>query len=243
MWQHAFARRLAVAHTFADVGAIVCRHTREVLGGARTMVSLFAREPNVAIVVDDFGRQLTNDERLERAQRSMVDPALAQLLAHHAPVGSQTTRWNPLVEPLGLLGYVRSEAASALSRAQQRDLDVAAAYASARLVQLGVTATTASIALRKLTARQREVAELAAAGRTNDEIAALVGASVNTIKKHLKLVFGELRVQSRTELAARFARIPIEDELPVGVSQLDDVWVTKTGTRSGTRRTTTIGRG
>jgi DNA-binding CsgD family transcriptional regulator len=157
-------------------------------------------------------------------------------------VSHGATRWIPLVEPAGLLGYLYCEATLSLSRAQQRDLDVLGAYASARLVQLGVTVAVDRSPLHVLTPRQREVAELAAAGRSNDEIASALGASVNTIKKHLKVVFAQLGLQSRADLARRLSRSAPDDKLLPGVTRLGNVWVTKAGTRTGHRRSRPVGR-
>src|SRR5207247_2430051 len=52
-----------------------------------------------------------------------------------------------------------------------------------------------------LTETQLRVAELAAGGRTNREIAAALFLSVNTVQAYLKRVYRELGVRSRTELA------------------------------------------
>jgi DNA-binding CsgD family transcriptional regulator len=55
----------------------------------------------------------------------------------------------------------------------------------------------------ELTSMQRRVAELAAEGRSNREIAGLLFVSENTVESHLKRVFEKLGVRSRTELARR----------------------------------------
>jgi DNA-binding CsgD family transcriptional regulator len=47
------------------------------------------------------------------------------------------------------------------------------------------------------------VAELAAAGRTNREIAQTMFLSVHTVEDNLRRVYGKLGVRSRTELAAK----------------------------------------
>ncbi len=53
----------------------------------------------------------------------------------------------------------------------------------------------------RLGPRQRQIAELAALGQTNDEIARALAISVNTVKARLKEVFERLDVRNRTELA------------------------------------------
>jgi DNA-binding CsgD family transcriptional regulator len=47
------------------------------------------------------------------------------------------------------------------------------------------------------------VAELAAAGRTNREIARAMFLSVHTVEDNLRRVYGKLGIRSRTELAAK----------------------------------------
>jgi DNA-binding CsgD family transcriptional regulator len=59
-----------------------------------------------------------------------------------------------------------------------------------------------------LTETERRVAELAAAGQTNREIAAALFMSVHTVEAHLTRIFRALDVHSRTELA----RVVLEGE-------------------------------
>lgn len=61
----------------------------------------------------------------------------------------------------------------------------------------------------ELTARQREVLTLLAAGNTNKEIATLLGSSESTIRSHLAAVFRHLGVQNR----AQAVRVAIERNL------------------------------
>ena len=69
------------------------------------------------------------------------------------------------------------------------------ATASARVPPPQPTAT--------LTAREREIAELVAAGRTNREVAAQLVLSERTIEAHLRNVYAKLGVRSRVELTRR----------------------------------------
>ena len=52
-----------------------------------------------------------------------------------------------------------------------------------------------------LTAREREIAELIAAGRTNREVAEQLVLSIRTVEAHLRNIYGKLGVRSRVELA------------------------------------------
>lgn len=62
---------------------------------------------------------------------------------------------------------------------------------------------------RTLTAREREVAELAASGLTNKEIASRLIVSVSTVEASLTKVYAKLAVRSRTELARRVGEMPL----------------------------------
>ncbi|WP_028067831.1 helix-turn-helix transcriptional regulator [Solirubrobacter soli] len=67
-------------------------------------------------------------------------------------------------------------------------------------------ASDATAGLAALSAREREVVALVAAGRTNPAIAEELFLSVKTVETHLRNVFSKLGVASRAEVAAAFAR-------------------------------------
>ena len=54
-----------------------------------------------------------------------------------------------------------------------------------------------------LTAREREILALVAAGKTNAEIAAVLAISPRTVQKHLEHIFQKLGVETRTAAAVR----------------------------------------
>jgi DNA-binding CsgD family transcriptional regulator len=60
--------------------------------------------------------------------------------------------------------------------------------------------------LAPLTAREREIAELVGAGRTNREVAEQLVLSTRTIEAHLRNIYAKLGVRSRVELAREAAR-------------------------------------
>ena len=67
-------------------------------------------------------------------------------------------------------------------------------------------------ALGSLTGREREIADLVAAGRTNREVAEQLVLSPKTIEAHLRNIYAKLGVRSRVELARQAAcRIRVRD--------------------------------
>lgn len=58
-------------------------------------------------------------------------------------------------------------------------------------------------ALLPLTRREREVLTWLAAGKTDREIAAILGASPRTVQKHLQHIYGKLGVETRTAAVMR----------------------------------------
>jgi DNA-binding CsgD family transcriptional regulator len=70
----------------------------------------------------------------------------------------------------------------------------------------------------ELTATEQRVAELAAEGLTNREIAAALYLSPNTVQAYLKRVYRELGIRSRTELARKLPPPPGSKSTDPGVS-------------------------
>jgi DNA-binding CsgD family transcriptional regulator len=68
-----------------------------------------------------------------------------------------------------------------------------------------VASLTNAEPLAALTPREREVVGWVAAGKTNAQIATIVGASVRTVAKHLERVYEKLGVETRTAAAMRVA--------------------------------------
>lgn len=66
-----------------------------------------------------------------------------------------------------------------------------------------------------LTTREVEVLEALAAGMSNEDIATSLYVSVNTVKTHLKNVYGKLQVASRTQAVARATELGLIG-VPVG---------------------------
>jgi DNA-binding CsgD family transcriptional regulator len=55
-----------------------------------------------------------------------------------------------------------------------------------------------------LTPREEEILELVAEGKTNPEIAEMLGIAPTTVRRHLKNVYAKLGVHTRTAAVTRF---------------------------------------
>ena len=65
------------------------------------------------------------------------------------------------------------------------------------------THTRFDVTAVSLTPREREVLDWVAAGKTNRDIAAIIGAGARTVEKHLERIYEKLGVETRTAAAMR----------------------------------------
>ncbi|GAC1316005.1 MAG: hypothetical protein NVSMB2_08370 [Chloroflexota bacterium] len=77
-----------------------------------------------------------------------------------------------------------------------------------------------------LTAREREVAQLVAAGLTNDEIAQRLVLTPGTVANHVAHILGKERLRSRVQLAARFASKASTQDILTLLTRLQEVGAT-----------------
>jgi DNA-binding CsgD family transcriptional regulator len=63
--------------------------------------------------------------------------------------------------------------------------------------------------LPRLTAREREILDLVAEGRTNAEIAERLWVSPGTVRRHLENIYAKLGVHTRTAAVAVFQKGPL----------------------------------
>lgn len=198
---HALDSYLLDARDFLEVAVATCRFVRDVHAIPRCRVTLHAPSGRPVIGVDTL-------------------PAAA----HDAHAGQVLLL--PVVNAHGLLASIRCEHRTSYPRHSRRELELIADRVAARLARLGITTNAG---LSQLTARQLDVAQLAASGRTNPEIADVLGLSENTVKKHLKDIYARLDVSNRTALASMVAAIVPrgDDAVPLGVTQREELTITR----------------
>jgi DNA-binding CsgD family transcriptional regulator len=83
--------------------------------------------------------------------------------------------------------------------------DLRAALEVLRTIGAQAPGWAAKPAGARLTPREREVLEWVAAGKTNRDIAAILGARPRTIEKHLERIYEKLGVETRTAAAGRIS--------------------------------------
>lgn len=74
---------------------------------------------------------------------------------------------------------------------------------AARPARDGFTRNDAALKALGVTARERAVLDLLAAGQSNKEIARALGVSPNTVKTHIARLYEKLDVQRRTQAVSR----------------------------------------
>jgi DNA-binding NarL/FixJ family response regulator len=125
--------------------------------------------------------------------------------------GSALDRAAARLEALGLLLHAAeaaAEAAAAHERAGRRGSALGSITAARRLraecpgAAPARLASTARLPLHELTEREREIAELAARGHRNREIATQLFLSIRTVNNHLNHVYTKLGFNDRGHLAA-----------------------------------------
>jgi DNA-binding NarL/FixJ family response regulator len=121
----------------------------------------------------------------------------------------------------GASGYVLKGAGAAELVSVLRTVNAGEVYVAPGLAWglLREMSRPRSVPLDELSAREREVLELVAAGLSNQEIGARLGLAEKTIKHYMTSILGKLRVRSRVEAALLAYR---EGIAPPMASELDE---------------------
>ena len=163
------------------------------LDDARAM--LCAADPPDVLLLDvqlgsDSGLTLLADGEGQRSDPAVRRTAIVLLTAFDYP------QYAAAALQLGAAGFVVKTAPIAELMAAVK------AAASGRLAFDG----RARGRVERLTGRELEIARLATAGRSNDEIGRTLGIATKTVEAHLGRLYARFDVASRTELAARALR-------------------------------------
>ncbi|MFF6839281.1 LuxR C-terminal-related transcriptional regulator [Streptomyces tanashiensis] len=151
------------------------------------------------------------------AATALVQGSLAEARAAHAaatapPDGPDPAALEAVAERMGALGlhlYAAEASAEAAGAWRRRNRAASAARAAARAQALrgrcqdaATPALAGAAATVPLSARERDIALMAARGRTSREIAETYVLSVRTVENHLGRIYRKLGVTGRADLAA-----------------------------------------
>jgi DNA-binding NarL/FixJ family response regulator len=108
----------------------------------------------------------------------------------------------------GARGYVlkgaeQHEIARAITAVAAGEAIFGPAVATRVLAYFATPPTTTPTPFPELTAREREVLDLLAAGHTNHQIAEQLGLSAKTVANHISAIFAKLQVADRTQAILR----------------------------------------
>lgn len=158
---------------------------------------------------------------LEIALSTQHNPVLHYLVEHHAPVHEallvtpktwqlicpRADHWHVMAGPIvsygkliGGVGFTRERGLPAFDHKNLADL-------SAICLHLSTWAATVrsqhQLITNHLTAREVQIAELVAQGKTNAEIGTELWITENSVKQALKRMFRKLKVSSRAEMVGQ----------------------------------------
>jgi len=120
------------------------------------------------------------------------------------------------VAPLRAHEHPENEVTFCLGGTRLRATAVAEPTDAHCLVSLAPAREPGAVAVR-LTARESEVLLWVARGKTNRDIAEILGMSPRTVNKHLEHIFEKLGVETRTAAAAAARRLQIDPTGPATV--------------------------
>jgi DNA-binding CsgD family transcriptional regulator len=190
------ANDLEVARGWVELAATQARAVAVPLVTARALRA----EAELALATSDPATALSRAEQAEqmaRAAGGRLDRLEGQLLCGRALLAKAQIAGGSAVLQSAAAEAGRAGAAG-LANAAARELR----RAGTRVSRRAAGAAVAGQGKAGLSAREREIAELVADGRTNKEVAATLFLSEKTVENNLSRVYTKLGVRSRTELAA-----------------------------------------
>jgi DNA-binding CsgD family transcriptional regulator len=147
-----------------------------------------------------FARESVEAARLAGGRSDQLD---AQLVCGRALVAAGR-RASGVAELQSVAQAAGTAGAGALADTAGRELRRAGTRVSRRATRAAAARGDASV----LSAREQEIVELVAAGRTNKEVASTLFLSEKTVENNLSRIYAKLGVRSRTELASALHEPP-----------------------------------
>lgn len=186
--------QLAAAERYADLAAAcpIAEYPRGRMHAARARAAVLAAQRRNHDAIAAAARSVTDAQ----AARSPVEIARSRLLLGHiqAALGEGEQAIGTLTQAEADLAVLGVERERDLAARQLRTL-------GKRPPRRSGTPHPRPEGARRLSMRERQVAQLVAAGRTNRQIATQLHITENTVETHLKRIFAKLGVSSRAAVA------------------------------------------
>jgi DNA-binding CsgD family transcriptional regulator len=220
--------QLERARSFVDAARLVCDAAKA--AGAHQCAIVLHRHGGPIVLSVDNSLALSDDDRRYVLTRHywVENPVLVSLretsrsICRCGPDGDVFAI--PIFGARGWCASVGFVMPRGYPMLVERELGMLATHLSVWCVQHGIDAVPDEEVLGE---RQHRIAELAARGHTNAEIAEALGISINTVKSRLKEVFERLNVHNRTELAHVLRRLAPLQGIPTGITRYKSVTVTR----------------
>jgi DNA-binding CsgD family transcriptional regulator len=244
-----FVGKLDRAERFVDAARIVCDETKA-LDIDQCAVLLHGASGPPVLAVDNF-LEITDEHRLYGVSQHNWDhnPIFIVMRERVGPLGVETldpltfiplarahgytgpTHYPfvvPVIGPSGWFATIMCGSARPPLVAVERDIAMIATHLSVWCTGHNMSDMLDPPPNERLGPRQQDIAQLAARGFMNAEIAHELGISINTVKSRLKQVFERLSVDNRTELANVLRPLAPADDVPDGVTHFETVTITRT---------------
>ena len=244
-----FGHKIARAASFIEAATIVCDEVRR-LGVFQCGVFLHQGNGPPTLVVDNYcgisdehrlvvglgednwkhnpGFNAIREQLRPSALEGLDNLAFNTLIRQKGYTGCDFYPYaSPVIGPHGWFATTLHASAEPYTPSLERALAMIATHLSVWCTQHGIDALRDPPICESVKLREHQIAYLAAGGQTNLEIAESMGISINTVKKHLKQVFEKVGVKNRTELVGALRNVAAPIDLPIGITHLRTVTVTR----------------
>jgi DNA-binding CsgD family transcriptional regulator len=214
--------QLARARTFVEAARLVCDQAK-LIGAQPCAIVLDSAAGPAALGVDNF-EGMPDEDR----EHIVTQPSLSTFVRRY---GDQRPNGDvfatPIVGASGSCATFGCALPLGYPIQMERDLAMMSTYFSVWCTQHGIAPVPRAIDDEQLAPRQHRIADLAARGYTNGEIADTLHISINTVKSRLQETFDRLSVHNRTELANVLRQLAPLQGVPRGITRYKTVTLTR----------------
>ena len=177
------------------------RVVAEASTGAGAITAVASSAPDV-VLMDVHMPGVDGVEATRRIVDAAPHVAIVVLTMHHDD-GTVFAALRAGARGYLLKGAPRAELLRAIHAAAAGEALFGPAIARRMMAYFGRPAPSEAPPFPELSAREREILELIAAGRANADIAGSLGVAPKTVRNHVSTIFSKLQVRDRAEAIAR----------------------------------------